>query len=120
MAEQIFYDNGGVKVTSARFIVYGETKPLAGFTSVSMLSSSPSRLWPIILIILGIILLFCNYFVAGIIIGIIGGVWLFLQKPTYHVRVETASGASDALSSKNQKFISDIVNALNDAIVERG
>lgn len=119
MEEQIFLDESGVKVTNARFITYGKTQALAGITSVSTLVKNPNRLWPIILIILGGILAFNGDITFGIL-ALIGILWLVFQKSTYYVRLESASGTSNALESKDKDFIFRVVDALNDAIVARG
>lgn len=119
MEEQIFWDESGVKVTNARFITYGKTQALAGITSVSTLVKNPNRLWPIILIILGGIFAFNGEIALGIL-ALIGIVWLIFQKSTYYVRLENASGTSNALESKDNDFIFRVVDALNDAIVARG
>lgn len=119
MEEQVFLDEKGVKVTNARFITYGKTQALAGITSVSTLVKNPNRLWPIILIILGGILAF-NGEIGWGVLSLVGILWLVLQKSTYYVQLESASGISNALESKDKDFIFRVVDALNDAIVARG
>ncbi len=61
---------------------------------------------------------------GGILIGILlvaGAVyWWKSIKPTFSVVLSSASGEVKALSSKDNGFITSVINALNDAIVHRG
>ena len=127
MAERVFFDEGGVKVTQARFIVPSQTYAMSGVTSVGSLKESPSRRGPIILIIIGFfmaVIRFSAKFAAGGVIGLLmlaGGVaWLWLQKATFWVVLHSASGEARALSSKDGAWVLRVVNAINDAIVARG
>jgi len=60
----------------------------------------------------------------GAAIGLLilaGGIALaIMSKPTYAVRIGSASGESNALVSKNGEYIENIVAAMNDAIIKRG
>lgn len=118
-AETVFLEESGVKVTNARFVVFGKTHALSGITSVSSYKISPSRKGPIVLILLGILsaAMIKGYAIIFIALGI---VWWIMQKNTYKVHMESASGSFDALDSKDEDFIDRVVNALNDAIIHRG
>lgn len=122
MDEHVFLQEKGVTVTNARFITYGKTQALAGITSVDCLVRSPNRWGPIILVILGIIFFFGggNSIFAGIFWVALGVFWWSRQKGTYIVQLESASGRSNALESKDKEFIFRVVDALNNAIVARG
>jgi len=50
---------------------------------------------------------------AGIAIAV-------MTKPSYVVRIGSASGEANALVSKDRAFVGKIVNAMNEAIVKRG
>lgn len=120
-------NEGSVTVTNARFVVPGQTYALSGITSVSTWVKKPSKKGPIISIIIGLIALFIGIdtkSAGGIGFGVvligIGALILFLQKPTYTVRLYTASGEVDAISSKDRDFIHRISGAVTDAIVARG
>jgi hypothetical protein len=55
------------------------------------------------------------------IIGIVGGITLMVRaKPTYVVRIGSASGEANALASKDRDHIQKIVDAMNEAIIKRG
>ena len=117
--EKVFFESGDVKVTSARFITYGKTQALSGITSVSSHYVKPNRMWPIILGVVGAICLAFNWIVAILFIAL-AAYWWISQKTIYFVRLESASGTADALSSKDRDFIFKVVDALNDAIIHRG
>ena len=122
MDEHVFLKEKGVTVTNARFITYGKTQVLAGITSVDCLVRTPSRFWPIILILIGLVLIFAvgSGLFMGLISAGLGIFWLAMQKSVYIVQLESASGKVDALESKDKEFIFRVVDALNNAIVARG
>jgi hypothetical protein len=59
-------------------------------------------------------------FLIGLALTVLGMYFLRRAQPTFFVRIGSASGESDALSSKNDAEIQEIVNALNEAIIKRG
>jgi hypothetical protein len=122
MAEQTFFNSGGVTVTNARFIVPGQTYAMSGVTSVKSSRHNPSRIGPIILIVIGVIALAAgkNGIVAAILFLAGGIAWWVLHKPKYSVVLSSASGEAEALIHKDEAFISQIVKALNEAIIARG
>jgi hypothetical protein len=113
MAEQVFYDQAGIKVTSARLVFGTQTFQLSGITSVRPQEISPDRRGPIILMVVG---LFCT---AGI--GTIAGlIWLLTQKTTYAVMLVSAAGEQKAYTSRDKNLIFQVAKAINDAMVARG
>ncbi len=120
MAEQILLDESGVMVTSSRFIVPGETYVMSGVASVKTLKHSPSIKVPLILIAIGVIAgVAGKEAIIGGIFLIAGIAWWILQKPKYTVVLSSASGEVEALTSKDNNFISRVVEALNETIVAR-
>jgi proline racemase len=122
MEEKSFFTQGGVSVTNARFIAHGQTYAMSGVTSVKQFRQDPSRKGPIILGVIGLLAMAGGgkaVFVALLLLA--GAVaWWLSQKPEFSVLLSSASGEAKALTSRDGKFISDVVNALNDAIVHRG
>lgn len=59
-------------------------------------------------------------FIVGALMLVAGLVIAALSKPSYIVRLGSASGEADALISKDREYIQKIVNALNEAIIKRG
>lgn len=118
--EQVFFFENGVRITNARFVVDSQTFAMSGITSVKAAEQKPPRAVPAVFIGLGILLMaatdpaFGGFFVA------IGVIWAALQKSTYHVALQTASGEAKALTSKDQAWVQKVVMSLNDAIIHRG
>lgn len=123
-AEKTYFSNGNVTVTNARFIVPTQTYAMSGVTSVKYQKNPPKRIWPLLLVLIG----FAAASKAGptasiwhyLMFMLPGFVWLALQRATYSIQLSSASGESRALVSKESKFIKSVVDALNQAIVERG
>ena len=121
------YENGDVLVTTTRFVVNGQTYAMNGVTSVKSFKKDPSRALPVIVGIIGFIVFASGIGSGSTIAAIFGlallaGAWFLWksQSPEYSVRLATASGEASALSSKDQSYINQVVEALNNAIVQRG
>jgi len=132
MEETVYYDKGGNKVTSARFIVGGTTHALSGITSVATRTTDFSKergsykLKGIALMVLGGICILGGFTeIASLIVGIIlafFGFRLFKKQPSdiHHLVTSSASGETEALSSIMYEQIKEIENAITDAIIARG
>jgi len=127
MEEQVFFDNGDVTVTNARFISSGQTYVMSNITSVKSLVEDPSKTGPVVFIVIGGIMALAGLgnasfgaILTGAIIVAIGILWFKGLKSKFYVALATASGETRALSSEDKSFIDTIVKALNDAIVHRG
>lgn len=130
--EETIYSDNVVAVTSARVVVYGTTFPLRNITSVGMSYTSPRMVKPVLLLIVGaLILLFAfmplndvkappeAYIIAGgMMIGAI--VWMIVGKTRFHVRLATASGELQVLTSENREYIQRVVQCINEAMVRVG
>ena len=118
--EKTFFQYEDVTVTNARFMVAAQTFAMSNITSVKASKKEPNRIWPTIVVILGMLFFVGGGTAAAIVIGGAGIAWLVLQKPMYHVVLTTAGGETSALSSKQREYIQKVVQALNEAIVARG
>lgn len=130
--EVAFYSDNAVAVTSARIVVYGTTYPLHNIASVGVSCTSPRMVKPVLLLIIAaIILLFAfmplndvkapieAYIIpSGMILGSI--VWMIMAKARFHVRLTTASGELQVLTSGNRDYIQHVVQSINEAIVSVG
>ena len=119
MAEKTFFDYDGVRVTSTRFIVDGQTYSMSNITSVTPEEQTPNRIIPALLILAGVLLALAGYYVA-LLLSLVGIVWLKLQKTVYHVTLHTAGIETSALQTYQKEYLQKVVRALNDAIVYRG
>lgn len=124
-AETTYYTNGKVTVTNARLIVGDETHAISGITAVKLETRRPKRWLPIALIILEFIGISRGESVASLsiihwaVILLPGLIWLLLQRTHYTVTLASASGESRALKSKIRPFVSEVVEAVNKAIIQR-
>jgi len=119
--EKTFFQYEDVTVTNTRFMVGAQTFAMSNITSVKASKQDPNRLWPIVLIVIGVLAMVGDGSVA--VVGIFGGsgvIWLVMQKTMYHVMLTTAGGETSALRSEQKDYIEKVVKALNDAIVSRG
>ncbi|NAT78172.1 QacE [Dickeya dadantii] len=124
MEETEFYNDGNVSITNARFRVGSTTYAMNGVTSVKRGQTNPPKTGPVVLAAIGIITAFAAgtllFKSIGVIIFIIAIAWFKSIRPNYIVFLNSASGESQALSSQDGKYINDVINALNEAIVHRG
>lgn len=119
MDEKIFFHQGSVKVTSARFINGGQTYAMSNVTSVKTFEQKPSRAGGIFVALVGIMALAAAPLVGALIVGL-AIYFLYQQKAMYHVMLSTSAGESSALSTDHREYVDEVVNALNQAIVHRG
>lgn len=128
MAETEFYKNGTVLVTNSRAVMTGKTYSLANVTSVRKVVM-PVNYMPIAgMILLGIVLASTGFGsmrstavgVVGVLLVAAGIALAFILKPTYAVRLGSASGEIDGIADKDSAEIDRIVDAISNAIVHRG
>lgn len=131
MAEEkeiVFYsDDRGVRITNTRAIVGLTTYAMANITSVTM-SVKPAKRTPgIVVAILGLLILIITAELGsagGVIFGVIvlglGILMAVVAKPIFTVRIGSASGEADAVSSKDRDYIQAVVRAMNEAFIKRG
>jgi hypothetical protein len=123
MGEQVFFEERGVKVTNARFIVDAHTYAMNGVTSVKSTIVPPDRGKFVVGILIGLAILFAASG-AGRLLGLaVAGfcAWLLMQqKDTHAVMLSSASGEQQALSGTDADFIRGVIYALNEALIHRG
>jgi hypothetical protein len=119
MEEKTFFENGDVKVTNSRFVTGGQTYAMSNVTSVKTFIQKPSRVFGVLLLIVGLIMLL-NSLMFGFVLVALASVILYMQKSIYHVMLSTSGGETSALKTNEREYIEKVVNALNDAIVHRG
>lgn len=145
--EKIYYQDPDVTITNARAIFGEKTYSVSNITSVVkgkikpfifhwvilalvaiffLLSGSPLLLEAITQIppatqgeLYSLILWSVIVFVALVVL--IFSIWRWSKaKPTWVVKVSSASGEIDAFSSKDEARIQSIVTGINQSIIERG
>lgn len=131
MAEEVsVYQDANIYVTNLRAMLQGKTYAMANVTSVSVFTQVGNKTPGVIVAVLGGFLFLGGFggdngvqgcfFTFGLIMLAIGVALFVSAKDVYWVRIGSASGEMNALSSKDRDYIMRIVNAMNDAIVRRG
>ncbi len=119
-ADKTFFQDDNATVTQSRFVTGSKTFAMRNVSSVTLFEIKADRTIQWILIIVGVILLFTSYYLAGIAIAGIGALWLKYTKNQYSVRISTNAGETNGFISKDKEYVQSIVNAINDAIIYRG
>jgi Family of unknown function (DUF6232) len=117
--EKTFLSTNGVTVTNTRVIVPGRTYAMAGITSVRSTVIPAKRGWAIATAIFGLLFLIGRAYGPGIFFLAVGIIWAISLKDKYAVSLSSASGEVHAVVSKDADYVSQIVQAVNDAIVYR-
>ena len=127
VVETTVYNEDNVLVTTSRLVINGQTYAMSGITSVQFLKESPSKKRPISLLAIGAIIGFFGLASGlglasfiGLATAVIGIYLLMLQKEEYSVRLATASGESRDLKSESRERVASVVDAINEAIIQRG
>jgi hypothetical protein len=138
--EQVILEEGQVRITNLRAILGPKTYAMSNITSVTMAKSQPGTCLPFALLLGGAALLALFLLSAysalssprttdapSWILLVVGAISLAIgiivhrgAKPDYIVKIGSASGESNALSSRDRASIERIVGAMNQAIVMRG
>jgi len=120
MDERIFFEYGDVKVTSSRFINGGQTYVMNNVTSVKPYMKKPNRTGGIIVLLIGFIIMFNSSLITGLLIAAAASYYLYQQKTIYKILLSTSAGETTALVTYQRNYMSDVIAAINNAIVQRG
>ena len=131
--EIMYYSSGNVLITSSRAVFGSTTYSMINITSVTMGIIPPNRLLGILIALPGLLSLLVGIVgiaggdqagFAAVAIGVVvGGIGIFVAaraKPKYQVRITSAAGEAEALSSGDRDVIERIIAAMNGAISEHG
>ena len=127
--EKEYYSDGNTRITNSRAIFGSTTYAMSNITSVSKKQIPPSSgagiFFMAIGMLLGIIGLSSLPKISGLLVTggallVLGAILVQSAKSTYIVMIASSSGESKALESKNKVLVEKIVEALNEAIVDRG
>jgi hypothetical protein len=123
--EKIYYSDGSITITSTRAVLGGKTYAMANVTSVSLAENQEGSGCGCAL--LGVGALFAlgglssadtaGIGVFGILLVIAGFLWM--NSTMYVVRIGSASGEANALQDRSREYIQTIVDAVNQAIIDR-
>ena len=119
MDEQTFLTNGAATITSSRIVINGKTFATRNVGSVSIATTVPSKVGPIVMIIIGAICALAKAWIAALIIAGLGALWLVGLKNTYRIMMMAGGGEVMALESKDAPLIKSIHDAVAQAISVR-
>ncbi|HYF66832.1 MAG TPA: DUF6232 family protein [Ohtaekwangia sp.] len=137
----IYTDGRDVTVTDSTFQVKNHEYKLNGITRCVLYVMKPERTPAILLILVGLGLIVCgflnvfsvalfsdvsignNTFSANVVASWLGGILaligilvLAVVKERYAVRIATAEGEKDAVVSSKKEYVTQIVDAINQAV----
>ena len=149
MSEFIILKTDDIRITNRKAIIGWKTYEISKITSVSLGEKNLSPFAGKSLVVLSLIsfligILFClgalsirfitivgdfvdrPQIILHFLVAVIGLIFIYIgslgwesDKPTYLVRIETASGTSNILEKKDKNYVERIINAINDAIARR-
>lgn len=125
--EMVYLQNRDVTITDTRAVMGGKTYAMANVTSVAMVKIAPDNsggcVWGGIGVAVLVVGIAAQSFYP-ILIGalIVGAAWLIAsqKKPKFLVRITAASSESNALWAHDPVYIQTVVDAVNQAIINRG
>lgn len=125
--ESALFNASGVTITPTRAIMGGRTYVMSNITSVTVRITHPRRAGGYFILFIGACGCLAGLadqngatIVIGLVLIAVGYLKGIAAKDTHHVYLGSASGEGEAISSHDRAFIDGIVDALNEAIVQRG
>jgi hypothetical protein len=123
--ETTILSEGGVTISTARAVFPTKTYAMSQISSVSMAKVQNTNKFlaglGILLVIVGLGTLLGQHNILGLIIAVLGGVAFYYSMRTrYAVVITSSAGEGHALVSSDRAQIERVVNAINEAIIQRG
>jgi hypothetical protein len=121
--ERTFLQDSNVQVTNSRFVAGGKTFAMRNISSVSVHHIPKSKIGPMLLMLLSVAVLLTGDtggIASGLILLGLAILWYRSIKDIYSVRINSNSGETDGLTSKDRSYIHTVVDAVNEAIIHRG
>ena len=128
--EKVIYEQGNIRITNLRAIFGDKTYAISNITSVTKKEKTNlSAFLPVAIIVVGIAFISFAFFVDAInwaaisfgVFMVVGGYFVaMLLKTEYFVQIGSASGEEQAYKSKSIAKVTDIVRAINQAMIQQG
>lgn len=126
--EKTIYEQGNIKITNLRAMFGDKTYSMSNITSVEKGMKPASTGTAAVFIIGGILLVIYGFssglnwvmIILGLILAVAGGYAVSTAKPEYTVQFGSSSGEIKAYNSTDQNEIKGIVEAINQAIIQKG
>jgi len=132
VGEHCYYNQGDIRITPTRAVFGHKTIALTAITSVAGVEVRPNRYRLLVLVTLGFVP-FVFALTAGLetkysimlfslaLMAVSGAIcWWMMRKPLYGVELCTSAGEFQAYVSRNEAEIDRIIEAIEQAIVDRG
>ena len=127
--EKVIYEQGNIRITNLRAIFGDKTYAISNITSVTKKEKTNlSAFLPVAIIVVGIAFISFAFFVDAInwaaisfgVFMVVGGYFVaMLLKIEYFVQIGSASGEEQAYESKSIAKVTDIVRAINQAMIQQ-
>ena len=121
-----YEDETGARVTDACVTIGDSAYSTASITSVTTAVENPRRVTLIVNAVLALAFLFFGWssggyiwFICGMLLLILCALVYHFMKPTWLLRIATASGEASPLRSQNAARVSAIAHAIGDAMAHR-
>ncbi len=127
--EKVIYEQGNIKITNMRAIFGDKTYAISNITSVTKKEKTNLFAFlPVGIIVFGLAFMIFAFFNhvnwAMILFGVfmvVGGYFVaMLLKTEYFVQIGSASGEEQAYKSKSIAKVTEIVKAVNQAMIQQG
>jgi hypothetical protein len=118
MEEQVFFNNNGVQVTNARFVVDAATYSIRNITSTAAWSQPQKWVGGVLCVLIGLACL-AKATAVGVLFLAVAGLLFYLGRPIHFVRLHTSGGEVKAVKSYDLEYVKQVVAALNNAIVSQ-
>lgn len=124
IGEKVYYSDGAITVTSTRAVLGAKTYAMANITSVSLAKAQKGVGCGCALLVVGFLMAIGLFSRETVPVGLLGvliliGGGMMMTYTSYVVCIGSASGEVNALEHTSQKYIQTIVNAVNQAIIDR-
>lgn len=138
MAEEtVIYQQDKIKITNLRAVFGDKTYSISNVSAVELETMPASTGTGAIMASVGVLMVIYaivsfipsqnalrapnpTLLIIGLLLAAVGIFLLRAAKPSYTVKISTSSGEVKALSSENKELISNIVEAINTAIIQKG
>ncbi|WOF75231.1 DUF6232 family protein [Parvibaculaceae bacterium PLY_AMNH_Bact1] len=127
MDDETIFQQGSISVTKTMATISGTSYPINGIGSISIVKEeSKSVFFWIVVVVLALFgwsLLSAGEVLVGLVtLGIASGIgWLlYSAQPKHHLVIRTASGDTQALTSKDMVHLGKVKSAIEQAVAARG
>jgi hypothetical protein len=119
MSERVILEEAGVKVTETHFEVPGARYPLGEIRSVERERVPPATTGPVLMVVCGVLSLLAVAGESPAVGGLLGVAlltgaagWWWKKRPTFALRLQTASGEVTPFESRDAQSVDRIAAAL--------